>query len=55
VRARAIREVLARMPPAKRPIPLRWRVGVAMIRLEVHSATSGLTAGVLTELETPEY
>jgi hypothetical protein len=26
-----------------------------MIRLEVHSATSGLTAWALTGLETPEY
>jgi hypothetical protein len=36
-------------------MPPRWRVGVAMIKLEVHSATSGLTACVWIELETPVY
>jgi hypothetical protein len=36
-------------------MPPRWRVGVAMIKLEVHSATSGLTAWVRIELETPVY
>ena len=42
------------MLPAKRPMPPRWRVGVAMIKLEVHSATSGLTAWMWLTL-TPVY
>ena len=49
----AIREVRARMPPAKRPIPPRWRCGAVMMRREVHSATSGLKAWALTTLDEP--